>query len=416
MADTVMVGRLGDYAVAAVGLTGQPRMVFMSVFFALNVAVTAIISRLKGQGDQKAARSCLRQVLMLESALIVVMSTLAVTLAPLMMSLAGAKEDTIGPSTEYFRILGYGLVFQVMSGTICAAQRSIGNTKITMKVNLTANIVNVFFNYLLIGGNFGFPRLEVAGAAIATVMGTAVGLVMAVVSIAQKDAFLHISRKDKWRFEKPMLKSIVRLTGGGMLEQVAFRVGFFAYARVVADLGTDAFAAHQIAMQLMNLSFTFADGIGTASTSLVGQNLGRKRPDLSIMYGKIGQRMALVVAVTLGVIVFATRFLFPRMFTDVPSTIEATSVLITILAFILPVQTSQLGMAGSLRGAGDTRFVAMTMMITVVLVRPLMSLLMIYVLGLGLNGAWVAIIVDQSLRLILLFTRFSRGKWIKIKI
>jgi putative MATE family efflux protein len=353
---------------------------------------------------------------MLETAIVIIMSALAVILAPGMMSLAGAKDDTIGPATSYFQILGYGLVFQVMSGTICAAQRSIGNTRITMKVNLTANLVNVVFNFFLINGPIVQIRMGVAGAAIATVIGTAVGLGMAVASVVQKEAFLHLSFKDKWRFEKPMLKSIARLTGGGMLEQVAFRIGFFAYARVVADLGTDAFAAHQIAMQLMNLSFTFADGIGAASTSLVGQNLGKKRPDLSIMYGKIGQRMAFVVAITLSIIVFSTRFLFPRMFTDVPETIQATSVLIAILACILPVQTSQLVMAGSLRGAGDTRYVAITMMITVVFVRPLMSLLLIYVFGLGLNGAWFAVTVDQVIRLVLLFTRFSRGKWIRIKI
>jgi Na+-driven multidrug efflux pump len=134
------------------------------------------------------------------------------------------------------------------------------------------------------------------------------------------------------------------------------------------------------------------------------------------MYGKIGQRMAFVVAITLSIIVFSTRFLFPRMFTDVPETIQTTSVWISILACILPVQTSQLVMAGSLRGAGDTRYVAVTMMITVVFVRPLRSLLLIYVFGLGLNGAWLAVTVDQVIRLVLLFTRFSRGKWIRIKI
>jgi Na+-driven multidrug efflux pump len=284
------------------------------------------------------------------------------------------------------------------------------------------------FNFLLIEGRFGFPRLEVRGAAISTVISFAISFLFALASLVPKDAYLRVSflkknaagklRPDfsQWALDAPMLRAIGRLTGGSMLEQVAFRTGFFAYARVVADLGTKEFAAHIIAMQLMNLSFTFADGIGIASTSLVGQNLGKKRPDLSIMYGKIGQRMAFCIAIVLSVSFFYGRFLFASLFAADPDIIRMTAGVIVILAFILPIQTSHIVMAGSLRGAGDTRYVAMTMLVTVVLLRPLMSLVMIYAFGLGLNGAWLAIIIDQGVRLFMLFTRFTRGRWIDISV
>jgi putative MATE family efflux protein len=333
-----------------------------------------------------------------------------------MMVLAGAQADTVGPSTDYFRILGYGIGFQAVSMTLCAAQRGVGNTKITMKVNIAANLVKIIFNFLLIEGNLGFPRLEVRGAAIATLISVAVGCGLAIHSMLAKDGFLRLSFKDSWRPDMPMLKNIFKLTGGSMLEQVAFRVGFFAYARVVADLGTAAFAAHQITMQLMGLSFTFADGIGAAATSLVGQNLGKKRPDLSIMYGKIGQRQAIVVSSALALLCLAGHRVFPYLFVNDPEIIRMSSMLILILAGILPIQTSQLVMAGSLRGAGDTRFVAMTMLITVALIRPLASLGFIYIFNMGLIGAWVAIVFDQTIRLIMMFTRFSRGKWIEKKL
>jgi putative MATE family efflux protein len=416
MADTMMVGGLGSYAITSVGLTTQPRMIFLSLFFAMNIAVTAIVSRRKGEEDQGAAKSCLRQAVTVQVALSAVLSWLAVLLSGRMMVLAGAMEDTVGPATEYFKILSYGMIFQVLSMSICAAQRGVGNTRITMWVNLTANGVNVVFNYLLIGGNLGFPRLEVAGAAIATVIGLAVGFVLAVASVLRKDAYLRISFKDNWKPDPLMLKSIFRLVSGSAVEQVALRVGFFAYARVVAGLGTNDFAAHMIAMQLMNLSFTFADGIGSASTALVGQNLGRNRPDLSIMYGKIGQRLAISIAVVLGFAAFFARFYFASLFSGDPEIINKTAGLIVIIACILPVQTSQLVMSGSLRGAGDTRFVAFTMLVTVAVIRPVGSLILIYVFGLGLSGAWFAIVLDQIMRLVMSFTRFSRGRWISIRV
>jgi Na+-driven multidrug efflux pump len=169
-------------------------------------------------------------------------------------------------------------------------------------------------------------------------------------------------------------------------------------------------------MQLMNLSFTFADGIAAASTSLVGQNLGKKRPDLSIMYGKIGQRFALLISLCLCAMSILNRFAFPALFSKEASTVAAAAEVIFILGLIQPVQTTQIVMAGSLRGAGDTRFVAITMLLTATLLRPTVSLLFIYGFGWGLPGAWYSIIVDQLIRLVLLYSRFSRGKWISIKV
>jgi putative MATE family efflux protein len=416
MVDMAMVGRLGAYAVTAIGLTMQPRMIFLAVFFAFNVAVTAIVSRMKGNGNREAACCCVRQALLVEMLLVVAMTALSIVFAWQMMWLAGAQANTLEYAVDYFRIMSYSIVFQAISMTLCAAQRGVGNTKITMKVNIAANVIKIIFNFLLIEGIWIFPRLEVRGAAIATFISAVVGCAFAIQSVLGNDGFLRLSLKDNWRPNPPMLKSLCKLASGAMLEQVAFRVGFFAYARVVAGLGTNAFAAHQVAMQLMGLSWTFAEGIGAAATSLVGQNLGKKRPDLSIMYGKIGQRQAFVVSIILGSLCILGRTVFPSWFLHDPEIIQMTSTLIVILAFMLPIQTSHLVMSGSLRGAGDTKYVAVTMLVTVAFLRPLASLGFIYGLNMGLIGAWVAIIFDQIIRLVMIFTRFSRGKWIEKKI
>ena len=416
MISMAMVGRLGPEAVAAVGLVSQPRMIFMALFFALNVGVTAVVSRRKGEGNQAEARLCVRQAMILTSSISIVMAVLAVSLARPMMQIAGAQYDTIDLATSYFRITGMALPLNALTMTISGAQRGIGNTRVTMVVNIAANIVNVIFHILLIEGRFGFPRLEVNGAAIAVVISSGVGLILAVWSVIKQDAYLRISRRDKWRLDIPMIKSIGKIGGNTVFEQMCLRIGFFLYAIIVASLGTAAFASHQIAMQLMHLSFTFADGIAVATTALVGQQLGAKRPDLSIMYGKIGQRMAFIISIFLCTFTIIGRFWFPSLFTDDQYIIAMTSSLLLILAIVQPIQTSQLVMGGCLRGAGDTRFVALTMLMSVTLARPLFSVLLVFGLGMGLPGAWFAIIADQGLRLIMLYSRFVKGKWTEIKI
>ena len=414
--NTVMVGRIGPHAVAAVGLTMQPRMLLFSLFMALNIAMTAIIARNKGAGNMQAARSCLRHSLMLKIIMSVALTIVAVFFAYPMMALAGAEADTIGIAASYFRITGYALIIQMLTLSICAAQRACGNTKITLRVNVTAQVLNLVLNFLLIEGRFGFPRLEVDGAAWALVISSFVAFVLAAGSVLHRHSILRISRSDSWRFEKPMLSSIANVSKGSLLEQLGLRFGFFAYARVVAGLGTDDFAAHIVGLQLMILSFTFAEGIGAATTALVGQSLGKKRPDLSIMYGKIGLRLAVVCAIALSTSSVLFRYQFAGLFLDDPDIIRVTAQVILILALMLPIQTSQLVMAGSLRGAADTRFVAITMILSVGIMRPLFGFILTFPLGFGIIGAWVAVIFDQLARLIMLFSRFAGGKWLRVKI
>jgi Na+-driven multidrug efflux pump len=201
-----------------------------------------------------------------------------------------------------------------------------------------------------------------------------------------------------------------------VFEQVCLRVGFFVYSRIIAEIGTEAFAAHQIASQMMNISFTFADGLAVATTSLVGQYLGMNRPDLSVLYGKVGQRIAFAVSFALMTFSFTSRFWFPTWFTDDAEVIRLAAGVILVLGFIQPFQTSGIVLAGSLRGAGDVRYVAFTMLISVAIMRPALAYLMVFPLGIGLLGAWLAMVIDQGLRFFILHIRFTRGKWLDIKI
>jgi putative MATE family efflux protein len=416
MMDTMMVGVLGTYALASVGLTTQPRMLFMSLFFALNVGVTAIVSRRKGAEDQEGANLCLAQALLLTGALSIIMAVFSFTSASSVMFLSGAKEDTLSHATAYFKIISAALPLQALPLAISAAQRGIGNTKISLKINLTANIINVIFNFLLIEGRFGFPRLEVRGAAAATAIGNFVGLIIAIYSLVPQKSYLKLSRIQTLSPDWLMIKLISKIGGNAVFEQICLRIGFLFYARIVAELGTFYFSAHQIGMQMMVLTYTIADGLSVASTSLVGQNLGKKRPDISIIYGKIGQRMALCVSIFMFCVIISVRYIFVRFFTDDPELIKISAHILIIMAAIQPLQTSQVVMAGSLRGAGDTRYVAMTMLLAISFCRPLFSVIIVHFLHMGLTGAWYALFFDQTIRFVMLYKRFAGGRWTSIEI
>lgn len=418
-ADTIMVGGLGPAAIASLGLTTQPRMLMLSIFFALNVGVTAIVARRKGECRREEANHTLRNALLLIMGLSLVMMVVTLFGSNLLMRLAGAKEDTIENAETYFRIMAMALPVNALTMSINAAQRGIGNTRITLYTNVASNIVNVVFNYLFITGQLGFPALGVAGAAVASVIGFVVGFLFSVYSITSRrsrDSFLHLSFKDNWRLEKEIIKPISQVGSSALFEQAAMRFGFFIYARIVADLGTNAFAAHQICMQFLNITFNFGDGIGVAGTSMVGQMLGQKRPDLSMIYGKASQRIAMVVSLMLLSLVIILRYPLVGLFTDDATVLNLAANVMIIVAIFQPFQTSSVVISGCLRGAGDTRFVALVMLICVTLFRPTVSYIAVHVLGIGLLGAWGTSLLDMMVRLTSVYIRFSRNKWSTIKL
>ncbi len=428
MMDTVMVSGLGTDAVAAVGLVGQPRMIMLCMFFALNMGITAVIARRKGENRADEANATVRTAIVMILCMSAVLMAVLLPLAQPLMRFAGAEEGrTLREATDYFVIQGLALPFQALSMGLCAAQRGSGNTRLTMKVNITSNLVNILFNYLLINGVGPFPMLGVRGAAIATAIGMVVGFMLSLAAMfGGKENFLHLSRHTRWTMSGNAFRSLLKVASSAMVEQLAMRVGFFSYAKIVAGLGTDAFAAHQIACQFMNLSFSFADGLGIAGTSLVGQMLGRKRPDLAHIYGTLAQRFSLLIAIGLATACIVLRGPMVGMFIaegasgDVRAMAETVMV---ILGIIQPLQMISVVVSGALRGAGDVRYTARVSLLTIAIIRPCMAFVGVYVGMAALHStpsalamAWCATLCDMLVRVTLYVRRYHNGAWHHIRV
>jgi len=409
--DTMMVGSLGEKAIAAVGITNQPKFILLAVIFSLNVGITAVSARRKGQEDRAGANNTLRSGILLATMVSLTMAFLGYIFAKPILLFAGAEDTYINDAMNYLRIIMFGIPFQSLTLTINAAQRGCGKTKIAMWTNISSNMVNIVFNYLLINGIGIFPRLEVAGAAIATTMGVCVAFIISVATLFRRNNYLNFYYKSIWSLKRKILNPILKVSSSAFVEQVFMRIGFFAYAAIIARLGTTAYSTHLICMNILSLSFSFGDGLSIAASALVGQNLGAKRPDLSIIYGKTGQRLAFMISSCIFfVFMFGGRFLV-SLFSDEQTIIALGSSIMILAAFSTHAQTSQVVMSGCLRGAGDTAYIAVTSFISIALIRPILTWLLCFPMGLGLYGAWIALGLDQMFRLIVSFRRFSSGKW-----
>ncbi|OOB77641.1 MAG: MATE family efflux transporter, partial [Epulopiscium sp. Nuni2H_MBin001] len=414
--DTMMVGVLGSAAIASIGITQQPVLLVLALIISLNVGVTAVVARRCGEENYEAANTVLRQSIILILLTTLVISSISFYFAPNMLSLMGGGPEILDDGVSYFRVVLIGMCFNALSLNITAAQRGAGNTRVSMRVNVVANLVNLCFNFLLIEGRFGFPALGVTGAAVSTVMGYIVAFCIAFSSLLNPNGRLKLSKGDSWKLDWPTIKSILGISSSSFIEQCCMRLGFIIYVRLVTSLGVIAYATHQICITFVNMTFSVGEGIGIAASSLVGRNLGAKRPDLSIVYGKVCQRIGGFISFCLLIFYIFNRYSLMGLFSDEAEVIALGGTVIIIAALAVPLQTSQTILAGALRGSGDTKFIAKTSFLSVLLIRPATTFFCCNILQIGLIGAWIGFFVDQFIRFSLIYMRFAKGEWTRIKV
>lgn len=416
--DSFMVSSMGPESVAAVGLTTQPKFVGLSLFFAINIAVSALVARRRGEKDVKEANHIMITAIMTVIIAAVAISILCVFLAGPFIRLCGSTDETHDLAVLYFRIIMGGMIFNCLQMVINSAQRGAGNTKITMRTNITSSIVNVLFNYLLINGNWGFPKLGMTGAALATVIGTVVASIMSIISIMKKDNFVSIPYilknkiKPKWK----SFTSILRLGYSVFFEQILMRVGFMMTAIMAADKGTYAMAAHQVGMNIMGLTFSFGDGLQSAAVALIGRSLGEGDPDKAKEYGGICKKFAIIIALILSVLYYFGANTMMSMFFDEKEIVDIGVSIMRVIIFVVLFQVIQVVYMGCLRGAGDTLYTAIASTISVTIIRTAVSYIFGYIVGWGIVGIWLGVLADQVSRFAFGTIRFKQGKWVNIKI
>ena len=417
LVDMIMVSGIGVNAVSAVGITNQPRHIILAPIFAINIAITVLISRKKGENDRVGANLYLRNAMVTSVLISFVLSILFIIFARDIVTFIGATPDYVDYATIYLQIIMIGNMFGSLTLTITAAQRGAGFTKISMKTNMAGHSTKLLFNFLLIYGILFFPALGIRGAALATLLGSVVSFTMAIYSICHKDQFLFVTLKQKWLPHKETIKQMFLLGRAVFIEQIFVRSGMLFYDMQIASLGTLEFATHQIIMKILAVTFSLGEGFSVAASSLVGQNIGKKRPDLAIIYSVAIQRIGIIVSIILAlfIVIFRVPILGVLSMWNLDVIATGYNIMI-ILAVCVLIQLVQVITIGSLRGAGDLKYIAILMFVSVAIIRPVFAFILIYFLGLGLTGAWIAVLMDQAIRTTFSLTRFSSYKWLHIKV
>ena len=281
--DTMMIGKYGgQLAVSSVGLSTEIIYSFFNIIIAVGVstALTSLISRAIGSKDYKKAEIIANAGIKIAVVLALIFFSLLFFVPDKILNLAGATKEMLPLATRYAKISSFSFFLLTLSSTTNGIFRGIKDTKTSLYVAGSINIVNLFLDYVLIFGNFGFPEWGITGAAVATVAGNFIGILLQWSRLKKLpfkiSLFSYVSKKDIWE--------IIRFAVPSGLQEANFSLSRLLGLTLILSLGTTAFAANQIGIAIEAISTMPGWGVAIACTALVGHSIGENKPDKSQEY------------------------------------------------------------------------------------------------------------------------------------
>ncbi|MCX7941592.1 MAG: MATE family efflux transporter [Dictyoglomaceae bacterium] len=413
--DMFFVGFLGNVALSAVGLGGQIVNIFIAILASLTTGTLVMIAHSIGAKKYKAAQDYLRNSLSLGIVLSTFLFLFGLFFIDPFLSLLGAKESLARLTSMYLKYIlipGFLLVFIPI---ISAGLRGAGDTKTPLYVTIVANILNIFGDYVLVFGKLGFPAMGVAGAALASSLSRFIALIYLFIILYHKSSLFNFRLMEILNLQKEKMFQILKIGIPTSLEQLFFSIGALIYATIVLQLGTKAYAAHRIALNIESLSFQPGFAFAVAVTTLVGQFRGAKEDDNAYK----ASLEAWKIAVTFMGIIGVTLFLFPvylvKIFSREKDVINMAVLALKIIAFIQPLLATNMVMAGSLRGSGMSKLPMISNSLGMWLIRIPLTYFFINIMKVGFPGAWIAMALDITFKALVNFYFFViRKSWKKL--
>ncbi len=408
--DTRMISELGNAAISAVGATAQPKLVIFSIFYALGTAVSFFVAQTWGSGDRKKGNAYFHVIVRLTVILSVVLGLLLALLSGPVVRLFSRHPDTVEMSGEFFRIIMACMVFQTLSIVLNGALRGTGQTGVTFYASLVLALTDILFNYLLIEGHLGFPRLGVAGDAIATVMGTVAACGVSLCYLMKKSDFLTL--KGVLRPEREdgeILPDIRKKAGNIVLENVFVRIGFLLTSVIITSFPPDKTSVYFVALLLLQYSFAFGDGLQAATITMTGNSVGAGNREEFRHVFRVMIRAGLVLSAMLSLVyVLGARWFFGQYFEET-ALIEEGFVASVFAAGITFFQILRIVCIAGLRGMGEVRDPRRIATLCVFLLNPGLSYLLAYPLKLEITGIWLSSLLTQIVWMILAALSFRKN-------
>lgn len=408
--DIAFVSRLGTDAVAAVGITEALITVLYAIAIGLGMGITAMVSRRIGAGDAHGAAQVTGQSIWAGIVLSVGIGVFGVIYARDLLVIMGASDGVIEQGAGFTAVLLGGSFSIIYLFVLNAAFRGAGDATVALRSLWLANGINIVLDPCLIFGLGPFPEMGVTGAAVATTIGRSTGIVYQLWYLMNGRGRIAF-RPQHLRFIPSLAWRMVRISAGGIGQFLIATASWIGVMRIVAMFGSPAIAAYTIALRMMEFVFLPAWGLGNAAATLVGQNLGAGQPQRAeASTWKAAQYNAAFMSFA-GIFLLSFAPVITGWFTAEPDVLRIGTSCLQLLGIGFPMYAVGMVVVQAMNGAGDTETPMVMNVICFWLVQIPLAFMLAMKTALGPNGAFIAIVVSESLLTVLSVIVFRRGGW-----
>lgn len=413
MIDTVMIGSLGDRAVAAVGLANQWFFIFNLVIFGIVSGSTIYIAQFFGKKDYESMQLPVAYSMFLCFAVSAVFAFLAIAFPEFVMSLFTNDTQTIACGIPYLRIAGITYLMLAISLPIATAMRSTEVATLPLIVTGTALCINTFFNYMLINGHFGAPALGVTGAAIATAIArifeTAIMLFFMLKGSTKIRLRLRHFKPNK-AFLTPYIKTILPVVGNESM----WGLGISMYNVMFGRMDNSIVAANQISRNLEQIITALCIGVASAGAVIIGKKIGEKNKESAFDYAKKFSFISFFSGLVVGIIMIIATPFYLSFYSEVSALArEYAALLILVYGIFMSFKMfNYMCIVGILRSGGDTKFCFFLDTGAVWLIGVFSVFLSAFVFHAPFWVTALCLVSEEAVKTICGFLRFHSKKWL----
>lgn len=413
--DIFFVGRLGEHAVATVGLTEAVIVLVYAIGMGISIAATALISRRVGEKDYKQAGNAAFQLLAFGGLVSVILGVFGFYFAEDLLRMMGAEDEVLETGVGYSKIIFAGNTAIMLLFLLNGAFRGAGQPHLAMRALWISNGLNIILDPLFIFGLGSFEGFGLTGAAIATTAGRSVGVLYQLYHLFNGKHKLVIL-KENLVINFLVIKRIVSISLGGMGQFLIDSVGWIALTRMTAEFGSVAVAGFTIAFRILLFTLMPAWGLSGAAATLVGQNLGAqkyKRAEISVW---LTARYNVIFLALVTVLYLLAGDVLAGVFSDSDAVRElaADGLKVIVLGYVF--FAVGMVMTNAFNGAGDTKTPALINIGVFWVIEIPLAYLLAFVVGWEVMGIYISIAFCHSLHAVVAFYIFRKGKWKSVKI
>ncbi len=413
MLGVIFVGHKGDAAVAAVGLAGQIAFILNLIHFGIISGAAMFTAQFWGKKDIPNLRRVLGLCLMLAISASLLFFAISQIVPSQLLSIYSKDQSVIEIGADYLRIFSWTFLFFAVTFSYSLVMRSTGDVKTPTAVSVAALTISTFLSYAFIFGKFGLPELGIKGVAVAAVIARGLEcFALLLIAYAQKSP-VAAPLRELTGFDKMFFAKVIKPMLPVILNELFWSLGITTYNVIYARIGTASFAAMNIVGTIEQVAFVVFFAISSATSVLVGNNIGAGREDKAYTYAGYSLYIAAIGGMIIGVILQLVKTPVLSYYKVSPEVIHNAGNIITVMSFFIWIRVSNMAIVvGILRAGGDTRYSLFLDGIIIWIVGVPMAYLAAFKLGLPIYFVYLFAMSEEITKWILGTIRYRSRKWI----